>query len=118
MESLFLQKKILYDLGLHYFPDNCNVSGNLFSNILIKISKLPLYNIEYFHEMLTKFPDILHNVIRIDYKCLTCQKIAKVPKIIELERVLYKQKNPCLCKKTVKSIFFIMYLLSEHITNH
>ena len=24
----------------------------------------------------------------------------------ELKRVLYKQKNPCLCKKTVKLIYF------------
>ena len=41
-------------------------------NILIKISKLPLYKIEYFQEMLTKVPDILHSVIRIAYKCFTC----------------------------------------------
>ena len=74
--------------------------------MLIKISKLPLYNIEYFHEVSTEFPDILHSVIRIDYKCFTCQKIVKVPKITELERVLYKQKNQCLCKKTVKLIYF------------
>ena len=75
-------------------------------SILIKISKLPLYNIKYFHEILTEFPDILHSVIHIDYKCFTRQKMAKVPKITELERVLYKQKNPCLCKKTVKLIYF------------
>ena len=40
--------------------------------ILIKISKLPLYEIEYFQEMFTKVPDILHSVIRIAYKCFTC----------------------------------------------
>ena len=70
--------------------------------------------------MLTEFPDILHSVIHIDYKRLTRLKIAKVPKITELERVLYKQKDPCLCKKTVKLIYFdyYMYLLSEHITNY
>ena len=56
--------------------------------------------------MLTEFPDILHSVIHIDYKCFTRQKIAKVPQIIELDRVLYKQKNPCVCKKTVKLIYF------------
>ena len=74
--------------------------------ILIKLSKLPLYNIEYFHDMLTEFLDILHSVIHIDYKCFTRQMIAKMPKITELERVLYKQKNSCLCKKTAKSIYF------------
>ena len=56
--------------------------------------------------MLTEFPDILHSVIHIDYKCFTRQEIAKVPKITELERVLHEQKNPCLCKKTVKLIYF------------
>ena len=74
--------------------------------ILIKISKLPLYNIEYFHDMLTEFPDILHSVIHIDYKCFTRQKIAKLPKITELERVLYTLKNPCLWNKTAKLIYF------------
>ena len=56
--------------------------------------------------MLTEFPDILHSVIHIDYKRFTSQNITKVPKITEQERVLYKQKNPCLCKKTVKLIYF------------
>ena len=56
--------------------------------------------------MLTQLPDILNSVIHIDYKCFIRQKIAKVPKITELERVLNKQKNPCLCKKTVKVIYF------------
>ena len=56
--------------------------------------------------MLTEYPDTLHSVIPIHYKCFTCQEIAKVPKITELERVLYKQKNPCLYKKTVKLIYF------------
>ena len=40
-------------------------------------------------------------------KLMCCtQKITNVPKITELERVLYKQKNPCLCKKTMRLVYF------------
>ena len=38
---------------------------------------------------------------------LHAKKIAKVPWITDLERVMYKQKkNPCLSKKTVELIYF------------
>ena len=49
--------------------------------------------------MLTEFPDTLHIVIPINYKCFTRQKIAKVPKITEVERLLFKQKKPVLVQK-------------------
>ena len=56
--------------------------------------------------MLTESPDILHGVIRVAYKCFIHKKVAKVSLITELERVLYKQKNPCLCKKIVKLSYY------------
>ena len=52
--------------------------------------------------MLTEFPDILHSVIYIDYKCFTHQKKAKVTKITELERVLYKQKKSVFVQKDLE----------------
>ena len=51
-------------------------------------------------------PDILHNGFHVAYKYFTRQKIAKVPLITELERILYKQKHARLCKKAVKLIYF------------
>ena len=56
--------------------------------------------------MSTEVPDILHNDFQFAYKYFTRQKIAKVPWITKVEQILYKQKNSCLCKKTVKSIYF------------
>ena len=56
--------------------------------------------------MLTDCSDILHSVIHVVYKCFKRQKLAYVTEITELERVFYKQKNPCLCKKTVKLIYY------------
>ena len=56
--------------------------------------------------MLTEVPDILHSVFHVANKCFTRHKIAEVPLITELERVLYKQKNQCLCKKTLRLIYF------------
>ena len=56
--------------------------------------------------MWTEVPDIAHSDFHVAYKYFKRQKIAKVPKITELERVLYKQKNECLFKKTVKFIYF------------
>ena len=56
--------------------------------------------------MWTEVPDILHIDFHVAYKYFTGQKIAKVPWITELERILYKQEYACLCKKTVKLIFF------------
>ena len=50
--------------------------------------------------------DILHNDFYVAYKYFTDQKIAKVPWITELERILYKPENACLWKKTVKLIYF------------
>ena len=55
--------------------------------------------------MWSDVPDILHNDFHVTYKYYTHQKIAKLPWITELERILYKQKNACLCKKTVKWIY-------------
>ena len=43
--------------------------------------------------MWTEVPDILHNGFHVAYTYFTHQKIAKVPWITELERILYKQKN-------------------------
>ena len=59
----------------------------------------------------TEVPDILHNNFHVAYKYFTRLKIAKVPWITELERILYKQKNACLCMKTVKLIH-VDYVLS------
>ena len=56
--------------------------------------------------MWTEIPDILHNDFHVAYKYFTRQKITKVHWITELERILYKQKNACKCKKTVKLIYF------------
>ena len=56
--------------------------------------------------MWTEVPDILYNDFHVVYKYFTRQKIAKAPWITELERILYKQKNVCLCKKTDKLIYF------------
>ena len=53
--------------------------------------------------MWTEVPDILHNGFHVAYKYCTRQKIAKVPLITELERILYKQR---LFKKAVKLIYF------------
>ena len=52
--------------------------------------------------MWTEVPDILHNDFHVAYKYFTRQEIAKVPWITELERILFKQKNACLGKKTGK----------------
>ena len=60
-------------------------------------------------------PDILHNDSHVAYKYFTCQKIAKVPWITEPKRILYKQKNACLCKKTVKINLFWLCILSKSI---
>ena len=46
--------------------------------------------------MRTEVIDILPNDFHVAYKYFTRQKIAKVPWIAELERILYKQKNVCL----------------------
>ena len=63
--------------------------------------------------MKTGFPDILHSFIHVVHKCFTCQKIAKLPQITELERVLNKQKKLvqkdreinlfwlCICYKSI-----------------
>ena len=56
--------------------------------------------------MKTEFLDILYSDIHVAYKCVARQKISKVPEITELERVWYKQKNPSLCKKTMKLVYF------------
>ena len=56
--------------------------------------------------MWTEVPDILHNGFHVTYKYFIRQKIAKVPWITELERILYKQKNSCLFKKAMKQIYF------------
>ena len=56
--------------------------------------------------MWTEILDILHNDFYVAYKYLTRQKIAKVPWITEPEQILSKQKNACLCKTTVKLIYF------------
>ena len=60
-------------------------------------------------------------LVNVAYKCFTRQNIAEVPLITELERVLYKQKNPYLCENTVKFIYFDyvhLYWLSDHIANY
>ena len=56
--------------------------------------------------MWTEVPDILQNGFQVAYKYFIRQKIAKVPWITELERILYKQKNSRLFKKAVKLIYF------------
>ena len=61
-----------------FLIENC-FKLNSSSNILIKISKLPFCKLELFHEMLTKFLDILHRVIHVAYKWFRRQKIATVP---------------------------------------
>ena len=50
--------------------------------------------------------DILHNDFHVAYKYVARKNIAKMPWITELETILYKQKTACLCKKTVKLIYF------------
>ena len=49
--------------------------------------------------MWTEVPDFLHNGFHVAYKYFIRQKIAKVPWITELERMLYKQKNSRLLKR-------------------
>ena len=60
--------------------------------------------------MWTEVPDILHNDFHVAYKYFTRQTIAKVPWITDLERILYKRKNACLCKKTEIYLYWLCIL--------
>ena len=70
-------------------------------------------NLNNFVRCKKEVPDILHSVFM-----LLTNAVQTVPWITELERVLYEQKNQCLCKKTENFFFLIVYLLSGYITNH
>ena len=56
--------------------------------------------------MLTEVPDILHSVFHVASKCFTRQKIAEVPWVTELERVLYKQKIRACAKDPSINLFW------------
>ena len=60
--------------------------------------------------MWTEVPDILHNGFHVAYKNFIRQKIAKVPWITELERILYKQKNSRLFKKALTNLYWLCIL--------
>ena len=68
---------------------------------------------ELFYEMPIEVPDILHNDFHVAYKYFTHQKIANVPWINELGRILYKQKMSAFAKRQWS--FFWVCILYQSI---
>ena len=66
-------------------------------------------------KMWTEVPDILHNGFHVAYKNLIRKKIAKVPWITELERILYKTEKFALVQKGSETNLFWLCILYQSI---